>query len=140
MTTFTPLDSLKECAARGHLTLSHVLNLLHTPDALGLPAAIDALIAELTDLHNLLVVESFFAHVNPDSPDRDFYSDGRPVRTQLEIEDGFVHQQVWSADPRSARDHPRIVAEFRTPSDTHWRVVILRPGEVDGIRVQDDDQ
>jgi hypothetical protein len=50
---------------------------------------------------------------------------------------GAVHKHIWSADPRSPRDQPQDVAVFRTPSDTVWRIVILRPGEVDAMRVQE---
>jgi hypothetical protein len=139
MTTsnFTPLDSLKECAARGHLALSHALERLHSPDDLAFPDIISGMISELTDLHDLLAHHAFFAHVDPDATDREFYSDGRPVGTQLELEPGAVHQHIWSADPRSPRDQPQDVAVFRTPSDTVWRIVILRPGDIDAIRVKE---
>ncbi|WP_201408091.1 hypothetical protein [Mycobacterium paraintracellulare] len=142
MTTsdFTPLDSLKECAARGHLTLSHVIRLLNIPDALGLPGAIEQLTKELTELHDVLCHESIVAHVDVEAGETEFYSDGRPVRTQLELEPDVVHQQIWSADPNSPRDRPQIVMHMRTPSDTVWRIAILRPGEVDAMRVDEVDE
>lgn len=133
---YTPLDSLKECAARGHLALSHAVKLLNMPDALGLPGAIEALTKELTELHDLLCHESIVAHVNVGGGETECYSDGRSLRTQLELEPGIVHHHIWSADPNSPRDQPQEVAVFRTPSDTVWRVVILRPGEVDAVRVE----
>ena len=81
MVDFTPLDSLKECAARGHLTLSNAVNVMSIPDALGLPDAIETLSRELAEPHDLLL-EAVTAHVDDlNSEEANSYSDGRPVRT-----------------------------------------------------------
>jgi hypothetical protein len=45
---FTPLDSLKECAARGHLALANAIKLFKIPGALALPDAIERLTYELS--------------------------------------------------------------------------------------------
>lgn len=139
-TNITPLDSLKESAARGHQALGKSLEILSNPDNLSLPGAIDAITQMLGDLHEVLCVESINRHANWSIPESQLYSDGRPVRTVIELEPGIPFIRVWSADVDSPRDQPQVLVDMRTPSDTRWRVVILRPGEIDAVQVADNDE
>ncbi|MBS1692571.1 MAG: hypothetical protein JST91_10140 [Actinobacteria bacterium] len=136
-TNFTPLDSLKECAVRANLTLANAIELLGTPGALALPDAIATLTGELAELHEVLCVESIRAHVDADSSDGQTFSDGRPVGTRIQLEPGVQWVQPWSADPNSARDQPQIVRTIRTQSNTLWRIVILRAGELHAVQLEE---
>jgi hypothetical protein len=68
MPHYTPLDSLKEIAVRSHLTLANAVNVLETPDALGLPDAIAILTNELAQLHDI-IFEAVAAHVDDIEPE-----------------------------------------------------------------------
>jgi hypothetical protein len=63
------------------------------------------------------------------------------VRILLPRDGGQVHNQIWSADSQSPRDQPQTWPyDIRTPSGTHWRISILRPGEVDAVIIGELDE
>ncbi|MCV7251218.1 hypothetical protein H7J86_03505 [Mycobacterium hackensackense] len=132
--TFTVLDSLKECAARGHFTLRWACKLLDLADMLAPPYEVEALRFELDQLREVLT-EAIHAHVPEDDEHADYFSDGRPIVTAVSLGSDGAIGQPWSADPTSWRDQPRIAREFRVPSGTQWRIAILRPGEVDAVAI-----
>lgn len=132
---FTPLDSLKECVARGALTLDNAVRVLNTPDALALPEVLTLLVDQL-DSFKTVLEESISFHLDLASEDAEKFSDGRPVRTTIPLGKSGHWHQPWSADPTSPRDQPRVVGDYRFPDGTRWRIAVLRAGVVDAMEVE----
>lgn len=71
-----------------------------------------------------------------DGKDFDTYSDGRPVRTQLETEPGVVFEYRWHPQPDHPDNHPHNIYTAERGRDRRRRTVfVTAPGVLDSITV-----
>lgn len=134
MTNVNPIDHLKYLAVESKSQLDYVIDRLCQANA-EYPLTEDEHEVLLSMLEGLqrTVTESAatFCH---GSEDFGRYSDGRPVRTHLEIEDGVIFEHRWHPQPDHPRNMPHEIYTARG-RDTRRRhtVLVAAPGVLDCV-------
>ena len=129
MTAYNSLDALKYLAKRTNGTVGWVADSAscaladHPHPAISIEPELDALSEFIDEMNSLL---------GPIVLDWGNYSDGRPVSTRVDIEQGYTFEHVWHPDP--AKNTAGVLTGRRQadPGEDNgsWEVHILPPSTV----------
>ncbi|OMC05988.1 hypothetical protein A5735_04860 [Mycolicibacter heraklionensis] len=134
MTIMPPaVDYLKFCAAEAKSQLDYVIDRLGQVDA-DYPLTEDETEVLQTFLEGVqrTVIEAT-AMFCRDNRDFETYTDGRPVRTQLEIEEGVIFEYRWHPQ-RDHRDNlPHVIYTARGRDGNRRTVLVSAPYVLDTV-------
>ncbi|MGB6147471.1 hypothetical protein [Mycolicibacter algericus] len=133
MTDPNPIDYLKYCAAEAKARLEYVIDQLGQVDG-EYPLTEDETEALLSITEDVTrtVIESAAVFCR-DGRDMDTYADGRPVRTQLETEQGVVFEYRWHPQPDHRDNQPHEIYTAKGRDSRRRTVFVAAPGVLDCV-------
>lgn len=138
MTTPNPIDYLKYCTAEAKSQLDYVIDQLGQVDT-DYPLTNDhaeVLMRFLEDVSRTVIEAT--AVFCRDGKDFDTYSDGRPVRTQLETEQGVIFEYRWHPQPNHRDNQPHEIYTAKGRDGRRRTVFVSAPGVVDSVNAGPD--
>lgn len=131
MTDPNPIDYLKFCAAEAKSRLEYVIDRLSQVDAeYPLTEDENEMIQQFLEDVTRTVIESTAVFCR-DGRDFDTYADGRPVRTQLEIEKGVIFEYRWHPQPDHRDNLPHSIYTAKGRDGRRRTVFVAAPGVLD---------
>jgi metal-sulfur cluster biosynthetic enzyme len=136
MTGYTPLDSLKQCAAQADHTLEQVIKIVSTipncTSPMVIADAVELAVHQLSEMR-ALITDSVAAHAGDDTL---MYSDGRDVVSKVDVGDDRPYTHVWHANPEHPYNQPRALPILELFSDgVRHQIVILAPGVITAVEL-----
>jgi hypothetical protein len=130
MMSYTPLDSLKQCAAQADRTLKDIIEIVSELPNLSSPMVIqdcsELACHQLSELR-ALISDSLASHADDDGAQT--YSDGRPVMSVVPYGESGLFTRVWDADPAAPGNQPGILPIPPVLADgVGYQFVVVAPG------------
>lgn len=131
MTDPSPIDYLKFCAAEAKSRLDYVIDQLGQIDVEYPLTTDDAeVLQSFLEEVQRTVIESAAVFCR-DGRDLDTYVDGRPVRTQLEVEKGVIFEYRWHPQPDHRDNLPHSIYTAKGRDGRRRTVFVAAPGVLD---------
>jgi hypothetical protein len=125
MTPHTPTDSLRYLAAHCADVIDHVSQQLCRPPGEGMSEDETEYLLDRLDTIRVELREHLAAHT--DRPR--IYDDGRPVKSSIELEFGYVYEHVWHPDRAHEFNQPGVAIPNAECASGTRRSVLVTAGE-----------